>query len=67
MKGDNEIILLHVRRRWDSLRIPPGTLGRHTERLMMQGILLDILCQDPTRVSFRRERIRNLRDKLEVL
>lgn len=63
MKGDNELILRNVDRLYSSLRIPPGMLGPELVRLVRDGLLLFLLANDTTRVSFRRERIQNLKER----
>ena len=59
-KGENGAVLLHARRLVGSLKIPNGTLGPHLMRLIEDGYILRCLARDPTRKSYRRERLQTL-------
>lgn len=59
-KDDNKIVHLHAARQVRALKLPGGTLGPHLMRLIEDGCILRTLAQDPTRQSFRRERLQTL-------
>ena len=65
MKDDNAVIHLHAARQVRALKIPDGMLSPNLMRLIEDGCILRTLAQDPTRRSFRRERLQTLLNRTE--
>jgi len=65
-KDDNKIVHLHAARQVRALKIPDGMFGPSLMRLIEDGCILRTLAQDPTRQSFRRERLQTLLNREDL-